>query len=57
MNICILLGIYICGAIAAGSFNLFNWAEGVRTAISLFYGTIATLSNAIVSTEYKSESK
>ena len=55
VNIFILLVLYLCGIITGANFNPFNWSEGVRIIISLFYGATALMANAIIGIEYKPE--
>jgi len=54
-NIAMLLGFYICGVVAGASFNIFDWSEGIRFSISISYGMVATIVNAMIATEYKSK--
>jgi len=53
VNIGILLLFYVCGVIAGASFNIFDWSEGLRMVISLFYGSTALTTNAVIGIEYK----
>lgn len=51
-NMGIMLLFYICGMISAASFDIFKWDETIRSMVSVFYGTISLLFNAIIIIEY-----
>ena len=47
-----LILFYMSGTIASATFNIFDWCEGARIAISSFYPCICILFNALIIVEY-----